>query len=56
MKREGKAKRIMLISGIMGILLLSLASAGMFDWIKKTLTGKATNVPFNLNITVGAPQ
>ena len=56
MKKEDKIKTVLMISGIMGILLLSLASAGVLGWIKETLTGKATDVPFNLNITVGGPQ
>src|SRR4030042_6780527 len=56
MKREGKIKVVMLICGIMGILFLSFVSAGMFGWIKETITGKATTVPFDLNITVGGPQ
>jgi len=56
MKREGKIKSLVLVSGLMGILLLSLVSAGWFGWIKETITGKATTVPFHLNITVGGPQ
>ncbi len=56
MKREGKIKSLILILGVMGILLLSLVSASWFDWVKKTITGKATTVPFDLNITVGGPE
>jgi len=56
MKREGKIKSFILILGVMGILLLSLVSASWFDWVKKTITGKATTVPFDLNITVGGPE
>ena len=44
------------MSLILGILFMSLASAGVLGWIKETVTGKATTVPFDLNITVGGLQ
>jgi len=52
MKREGKIKSLVLISGLMGILLLSLVSAGWFGWIKETITGKATSRLTNVSVTV----
>lgn len=51
-----KIKFFLVIFFLAGIMLLSLSSAGMFDWIKKTVTGKATQIPFDVNITVGGPQ
>jgi hypothetical protein len=38
MKREGKIKSLVVISVLFGILFVSLASAGWFDWFKQTLT------------------
>ena len=55
MKREGKIKSLILISVLIGILFVSLASAGVIGWIKSTITGKATSQDFELNLTVGAP-
>jgi len=52
MKREVKVKSFLLISGIIGILLLSLVSAGWFDWVKKTITGYDTSRPTNVSVTV----
>ncbi len=49
--------RKIFIFGIVSLLLVltvsSFASAGLFDWIKKTITGEATK-PVDINITVGA--
>jgi hypothetical protein len=56
MKREEKAKTLIVFSMLLAVLLISLASAGVFGWIKQTITGKATTVPFNLNISVGGLQ
>ncbi len=54
-KREMVRK--LFIFGVFGLLLVltvsSFASAGLFDWIKKTITGEATK-PVDINITVGA--
>ncbi len=55
MKREGKIKSLVVISILIGIFLISLSSAGVIDWIKATVTGKATSQQFEINITVGAP-
>ena len=56
MKKEGKIKSLIAVSILIGILLITLASAGIISWIKETITGEATNVPFDLNITVGGLQ
>jgi hypothetical protein len=58
MKKERieNEKIILLIvfSVVMVILLTTIVSAGILDWIKKTITGYQSYV--DLNITVGAPN
>ena len=39
---------------ILTILILSMVSAGFFDFFKAKITGKATSSPVTLNITIGA--
>ena len=57
-KREGQEKRVVMIlfCVLISIFLLSSVSASLIDWIRETLTGKATTATLNLNITVGVPQ
>src|SRR3989338_5182836 len=56
MKKEDKNKIIILLSVILLIaLLLTTVSAGILNWIKKTISGKATQ-NLGLNITVGVPS
>jgi len=56
MEKKGGKRVVYLIffSVIVGILLITLASAGFIEWVKE-ITGKATQT-FGLNITVGAPS
>lgn len=52
MKREGKIKSLVVMSMIVGILLLSLASAGWMDWLRETITGRASFQETNVTITL----
>ncbi|OGJ21610.1 hypothetical protein A3K73_02955 [Candidatus Pacearchaeota archaeon RBG_13_36_9] len=52
MKREAKARSLIIVSGLIGILLLTIVSAGWLDWIQKTVTGKDTYRPTNVSVRV----
>jgi hypothetical protein len=56
MKKGEKKGAYIVFSVLIAFLLISTASAGWADWIKKTITGKLTSQTFDLNITVGAPS
>ncbi|MBU0894113.1 MAG: hypothetical protein KKF48_01460 [Nanoarchaeota archaeon] len=55
MKKKGKIVLVSFVTIIFLILLISITSAGFFDNIKKTITGKAVS-QVGINITVGAPE
>ena len=52
MKREGKVKSLVVISVLIGVLFMSFASAGVIDWIKATITGKASFQQTNVSVTL----
>ncbi len=52
MKRECKIKSLVMISIVFGILFVSLASAGWFDWLKETITGRASLQQTNVSVTL----
>jgi hypothetical protein len=54
-KKESKRGIYILISSICILLLISVASAGVFDWLKQ-ITGRATEAGIQMNITVGVPR
>jgi hypothetical protein len=56
MKKKERKEVYIVFSIIFAILLISTVSAGWTDWIKQTITGKATSQQIVLNITVGAPS
>jgi hypothetical protein len=53
----GKENKVLVVFFLVMVLLMSFASAGIFDWFKKGITGKASQ-QFNLTANVGnnAPQ
>ncbi len=56
MKKRERKVMYLVCSTLTILLLVSTVSAGLFDWVKETITGKATDQSFDLNITVGAPS
>ena len=52
MKREAKTTVIIFVSIVVGIFLVSFASAGVLDWFKKTITGRAPTQTTNVSVTV----
>jgi hypothetical protein len=56
MKKGEKKGAYIVFSVFIAFLLITTASAGWVDWVKQTITGKATSQTFDLNITVGAPS
>jgi hypothetical protein len=54
-KGEKRVIYILVCCLFISILLISFASAGWADWVKKTITGKATTTSVEMNVTVGVP-
>ncbi len=44
---------LLVISVVLILLVSSVVSAGLFDWLKKTITGKATEGTLDMNISLG---
>jgi len=55
MQKKGEKRGLYLVILLLGILMISVASAGWVDWVKK-ITGRATSGSFEMNITIGVPQ
>lgn len=54
-KARLKSAVVFLFSIFILLMIISIASAGVLEWIKETITGKATSQTVNLNISVGVP-
>jgi len=57
-KKEGKLFLMIFISVFIILILISTVSAGWFDWLKKTITGKDISDTASVNISISniAPQ
>jgi len=53
-RKEGKMILVGIVTVIIALVIISGVSAGMFDWIKKTITGRDT-ASVSINISVGGP-
>jgi len=52
-KKEGKISfSLIVVSVLIIMLIIPLISAGLLDWFKKTITGKAMSQPTNVSITI----
>jgi len=47
-----KGRKIILCVTVILLLIIPLASAGFLDWVKKTITGKASSQETNVSVTV----
>ncbi|MBD3252739.1 hypothetical protein GF386_03350 [Candidatus Pacearchaeota archaeon] len=52
MRLKNSKREVYTVILIMVLLVVPMVSAGFFDWVKKTITGKASSQPTDVSVTV----
>ena len=55
-KRVKNVILLIIFSLFLMVIIISLVSAEIYEWIKNTITGRATQQSISLNISVGVPE